>query len=197
MDGLGNTQLMMSSTDNILRSADVKSTLIETLHTSRVLQPDVRRAPEPSLLAPKVNEQARARMLSILEKLNAALQAEGGEEVDKNFTPESAADYVERGVRLLFQRYESDHSDVDRDTMLKRFFSAVRDGVERGYEEGTKIAKESGAFEVDGVESEVQRAKKLIDERITAFEEELQITPLTQNTTSEQSAESNKALAIA
>jgi hypothetical protein len=51
--------------------------------------------------------------------------------------------------------------------------SLVRKGVDQGYDEAYSILDGIGAFEVDGVKSGVEETKRLIDEKLNAFEQYL------------------------
>lgn len=128
---------------------------------------------------------SKERIEEIIDKLNELLAEHlpGGIESIQNqeFTPESAAEFVLDGVNALFEQYRLSRPNLSQDD-LNRFFSAVKQGVERGYSSAHQSLKEIGALELDGVEATISRALKLIQERVSEFESDIRASyvPTTQ-----------------
>ncbi len=85
-------------------------------------------------------------------------------------TPEATADRIVSQVTSGFAAYRKQHSDLSDDEILSRFMHAVRSGVDEGYNDAARILEGLGAFEFDGIEDGIKQTKKLIEEKLNAFE---------------------------
>lgn len=113
----------------------------------------------------------------VLEKLNEILAPHLPQGVQslkpEDHTAEKTADRIVSQVTALYGAYAKQNANKDPEELLEGFMSLVRKGVDQGYEEAFSILEGIGAFEVEGVKSGVEETKRLIGEKLDAFEKYL------------------------
>lgn len=144
----------------------------------------------------------------IVEKLNELLKAKVPNGVaslsPEEVTPDATAERIVSGATSMFEAYAKSNPDLQGEELLNRFMTAVRKGVDQGYGDAVEILEGLGAFEIDGVKSGVEATKKLIEEKLQAFEaakrKELGIDPtqdqVAQTTTQEILKQSGKGISL-
>lgn len=112
----------------------------------------------------------------VLAKLNELLKEKLPEGIEslkaEEYTPEKTADRIVAGVTALFSAFSKQNGDLSQDEVLSRFMSLVTKGVEQGYNDAYSTLDGLGAFEFEGVKSGVEQTKRLIDQKLKAFEAE-------------------------
>lgn len=122
----------------------------------------------------KVFESLSLTAQKVLEKLDVYLAeyVPGGVSSLKpeNHTAEKTAERIVNQITGLYGAYAKQNPDKSAEELVSGFMSLARKGVEQGYGEAYEILENIGAFEVDGVQSGVEETKKLIEEKLTTFE---------------------------
>ncbi len=110
----------------------------------------------------------------ILQKLNELLKDKvpnGIESLDPDdYTPDKTASRVADSITAFYASYLKSNPELAPDEALDRFMAAARRGVEEGYRDAAGTLELVGAFQFDGVQSGIEETKKLIGEKLDAFE---------------------------
>src|SRR5262249_17386689 len=107
----------------------------------------------------KINEQLKTTLPNGVQSLKP-------EEV----TPDATAQRIVDGVTASFDAYAKQHKDLSGDDLINSFLNEVQKGVSSGYSDAFNTLKALGAFDVDGVQSGVEKTRSLIDEKLAAWE---------------------------
>ncbi len=107
----------------------------------------------------KINEQLKVALPNGVQSLTP-------EEV----TPEATAERIVSGVTAFFDTYAKRNKNLEGEELISKFLSEVKRGVDQGYGDAFSFLKGIGAFEVEGVQSGIEKTRSLIDEKFAAFE---------------------------
>lgn len=88
-------------------------------------------------------------------------------------TPESTASFIVTGIGKLYERYTKGREGEDQQEVISSFFSAAREGVQRGAEEARQVLQDSGFLDVTGVEDGISQTLTLVYEKLNKLEEDL------------------------
>lgn len=86
-------------------------------------------------------------------------------------TPEATASWVVRGITALYPQYRAERSDLSEAEVLAQFMTAVRSGVQKGFEDAAGILEALGALNLDGVKEAVDTTMSLIEKQLKDFEQ--------------------------
>ncbi len=89
----------------------------------------------------------------------------------EDHTPEKTAETIVSGTTALFGVFASQHKDLQGEELLTEFMKTIRSGIQKGYKDAENILGDIGAFEIDGVQSGIAETKKLVEEKLKAFED--------------------------
>lgn len=110
----------------------------------------------------------------IIDKLNELLKEKIPQGIQslkpEDVTPEATADRIVTGTTAFFDVYTKQHPHLQTEELLNDFLDTVRGGIQSGYDDAVNILEGLGAFEFDGVKEGVEKTKRLIDEKLKAFE---------------------------
>lgn len=110
----------------------------------------------------------------IIEKLNGMLKAKLPNGIQslqpQDVTPEATAERIVNGVTAFFSAFAKQHPELEGADLLSEFMEQVRCGVAQGYDEAFSILEGLGAFQYDGVQSGIEKTKRLIEEKLAAYE---------------------------
>jgi len=101
------------------------------------------------------------------DKLPNGIQSLKPEEV----TPEATADHIVKNITALFDGFAKSNPDLQGEDLINKFMEAARKGVEQGYGDAYKTLDDLGAFQFDGVKDGIEQTKKLIEDKLKAFED--------------------------
>ncbi len=111
----------------------------------------------------------------ILDKLNEILEKRGAGNIQslkpENHTPEATADRIVRGATAFFGVFAEQNPELEGEELLNAFMETIRSGIDEGYNDAFKTLEGLGAFQIDGVQSGVEKTRELIDEKLLLFEE--------------------------
>jgi len=88
-------------------------------------------------------------------------------------TSEATANRIVSAVTGLFANYQKANSNLGTEEMLNKFMSAVKSGVDKGYQDAFEILDGLGAFKYDGVQSDIEKTIELVHEKLDSFEIEM------------------------
>lgn len=110
----------------------------------------------------------------ILDKINEYIKEEAPEGVQglkpQDVTPEATADRIVSGATAFFDLYARQNPELEGEELLDSFMETIRGGVDKGYGEAVDILEGLGAFDVEGVKASVEETKRLVDEKLAAYE---------------------------
>lgn len=113
----------------------------------------------------------------IVDEINELLSAklpDGVQSLDpSDVTPEATADRIVTGATGFFGVFAAQNPDLDPEALLDEFMKTIRSGIERGYGEAFETLQGLGAFDIEGVQAGVEQTKRLIDEKLAAYEAEM------------------------
>jgi hypothetical protein len=99
-----------------------------------------------------------------------------------NYTPEKTADFIVKGISLLFDRFSSQNPSLSGEALITEFFKRAHSGIAAGYTDALQTLEDTGATELEGIRNTAAETKKLIDEKMVQFErlkrEQLGLAPL-------------------
>lgn len=123
----------------------------------------------------ELNKSLNIEAQKIVEKLNELLKdrlPSGIQELTpEEVTPEATADRIVQQVTSLFEAYAKQNSNLNKEEQLSNFITAVKKGVQQGYDEAFEILEGLGAFQFDGIKAGVEKTKILIEQKLVAFED--------------------------
>lgn len=122
----------------------------------------------------------------IVDKINALLGNKLPDGVQslkpEDVTPEATAERIVKGSTAFFDIFAKQNPNLSGEELLNRFMDTIRGGIAQGYGEAFRILEGLGAFEYEGVKKGVEETKRLIDEKLAAYEtsmrEKLGLQPL-------------------
>ena len=110
----------------------------------------------------------------IVEKLNELLKPVLPDGIaslkPEDTTPEATAERIVRGATAFFDVYAKQNPGLQGDELLNKFMQTIRGGIDAGYSDAYKTLEGLGAFQFEGVESGIQETKRLIEEKLQAYE---------------------------
>ena len=89
----------------------------------------------------------------------------------EDHTPEKTAQNIVDGSTAFFGIYAKQHPELQGEELLSAFMKTIRGGIETGYKQAEGILGDIGAFDIDGVKSGIDETKKLVEEKLKAFED--------------------------
>ena len=111
----------------------------------------------------------------IVDKINELLKAKLPDGVQslqpEDVTPEATAEKIVTGATAFFDAYAKQHPELEGEDLLTSFMDTIRGGIDRGYSDAFDTLKGLGAFDIDGVQSGIEKTKTLIEEKLKAYEE--------------------------
>ncbi len=111
----------------------------------------------------------------ILEKLNALLKDKLPDGIQslkpEDTTPEATASRIVQGVTALYGAFSKQNPTLSGEELLNKFMDTVKGGVQAGYDDAVGTLEDLGAFSFEGVKSGIEETKRLIDEKLAAFEQ--------------------------
>lgn len=107
----------------------------------------------------KLNEILKAKLPNGLQSLKP-------EEV----TSEATADNIVNGATSFFQLFADQNPTLQGEELLNKFMETIRGGIQAGYDSADKTLKDLGAYQFEGVQSGIDETKKLVEEKLVAFE---------------------------
>ena len=108
----------------------------------------------------KINELLKDSLPDGVESLNA-----------DDFTPEKTAERITTALTARYDAFAKQHKDLSPEETIDLFMSELRKGVDAGYSDAYETLKGLGAFDIDGIEDGTKETKRLIDEKLAAFED--------------------------
>jgi len=143
------------------------------------LQEDALKAAEQPRDSVDVGTQLVSTNLSafaqqVLDKLNEIVGKEipGGltNLAPEDHTPEKTAQRIVDGVTALLPIFAAQHKELSGDALISAFMETIRGGIEQGYGDAEKVLGDVGAFDITGVRDGIDETKKLVEEKLKAFE---------------------------
>jgi len=111
----------------------------------------------------------------ILEKLNALLKEKLPDGIQslrpEDTTPEATATRIVQGVTAFYSAFAKQNPNLSGEELLNKFMETIKGGVQAGYDDAVSTLEELGAFSFDGVKPGIEETKRLIDEKLAAFEQ--------------------------
>ena len=89
----------------------------------------------------------------------------------EDHTPEKTAQRIVDGVTGLFAAFAKQNGDLEGEELLTAFMDTIRGGIQDGYGQAEAILGDVGAFDVAGVREGIDETKRLVEEKLKAFEE--------------------------
>ena len=89
----------------------------------------------------------------------------------EDHTPERTAQNIVDGATALMGVYARQHPELEGEELLTAFMKTIRGGIDTGYGQAESILGDIGAFDIDGVKSGIDQTKKLVEEKLKAFED--------------------------
>lgn len=89
----------------------------------------------------------------------------------EDHTPEKTAQNIVDGATALFGVFAKQNSNLQGEDLLDAFMKTIRGGIDTGYGQADKILGDIGAYDIDGVKSGIDETKKLVEEKLKAFED--------------------------
>ena len=89
----------------------------------------------------------------------------------EDHTPEKTAQNIVDGATALFGVFAKQNSNLQGEDLLDAFMKTIRGGIDTGYGQADKILGDIGAYDIDGVRSGIDETKKLVEEKLKAFED--------------------------
>lgn len=125
----------------------------------------------------------------VIDKLNEILKKDLPNGIQslspEQVTPEATADRIVQGATAFFDLYSRQHPNLEGEELLSSFMDTIRGGIKSGYDDAVEILKGVGALDYEGVNDGIEQTKKLIDDKLMAYEaymrEELGLSPKTPN----------------
>ncbi len=87
-------------------------------------------------------------------------------------TAEKTADRIVAGVTGLLPAFARQNSDLEGEELINKFMDTIKGGIEEGYQSAMGILGDLGAFEFEGVESNIEKTMSLVDEKLNSFKEQ-------------------------
>lgn len=103
------------------------------------------------------------------EKVPGGVQSLEPEEV----TPEATADRIMKGISGLFSVYADQNPDMEDEELVSSFIDQVKKGVNSGYDDAFSTLEGLGAFDVEAVQSGVEKTRSLLDNKVVELESSL------------------------
>lgn len=136
-----------------------------------------------------------------IDKINDALTAEIGEQVDPNaflpisqetldaqggmeyWTPENTAKRIVEGTTAFLAGYQAAHPELEGEALIDGFMSVIGGGIDQGFDQAKGFLGEMEVLEGE-IESNVDTTYKLVQEGLEQFRNQyLGITPTEPETT--------------
>lgn len=112
---------------------------------------------------------------SVLDKLQEILGDQLPEGIQglrpEDHTAEKTAQRIVDGTTALLGVFSRQHPDLQGNELITEFMKTIRGGIDQGYSEAEGILGDIGAFDIDGVRSGIDETKKLVEEKLKAFED--------------------------
>jgi len=89
----------------------------------------------------------------------------------EDHTPEKTAQNIVDGATALMGVFARQHPELEGEELLSEFMKTIRGGISDGYGQAESILGDIGAFDIDGVKSGIDQTKKLVEEKLKAFED--------------------------
>lgn len=113
----------------------------------------------PKDLVAKINELIKARFPGGAEELSA-----------EQARAEPTAERIFSGIVSLLPAFARQNPKLGGEELISKFMAEVRKGVELGFSQATKDLDDLGAFEFAGLKDLINETKKLLDDKLKAFE---------------------------
>lgn len=114
---------------------------------------------------------------NILSKLDEILKEDLPDGIaslkPEDHTPEATAQRIVDGTTALFAVYAKQNPEMEGEELIDSFMETIRGGIKQGYNEAAAILGDIGAFDIDGVQSGIEKTMLLVEEKLQAFESNL------------------------
>ncbi|MCC6221493.1 MAG: DUF5610 domain-containing protein [Deltaproteobacteria bacterium] len=111
----------------------------------------------------------------VIRKLNGILKSDLPQGIaslkPEEHTPEATAQRIVDGTTALFSIYQKQNPNLQGEELLDSFMQTIRGGIKQGYDDAVGILSAIGAFEFDNVEEGIEKTMQLVEEKLTAFED--------------------------
>jgi len=112
---------------------------------------------------------------TVLEKLQEVLGDQLPDGIaslkPEEHTPDKTAQNIVDGATAFFGVFAKQNSNLKGEDLLNAFMKTIRGGIETGYGQADQILGDIGAYDIDGVKSGIDETKKLVEEKLKAFED--------------------------
>lgn len=113
----------------------------------------------------------------VMNKLNEILKSQvpdGVQSLDPaRYTPEATAERIVEGATAFFGAYARQNPELQGEELINGFMETIRGGIDQGFEDAFGTLENIGAFELEGVKDAVLRTKELVEQKLTAYEENM------------------------
>jgi hypothetical protein len=94
----------------------------------------------------------------------------------QQISSEQAATNVVNGLKMLYEAFKKQSEGEGRQGWQEKFFELARQGVQEGYDSAIEFLDSLGAFSYDGVKSNAEQTKILIETKLKEFEDSVKQT---------------------
>ncbi|MCB0318491.1 MAG: DUF5610 domain-containing protein [Bdellovibrionales bacterium] len=116
------------------------------------------------------------KVVNALNEILADHLPEGVQSLDPQYAdPEFTAENIVSGITAFFGLYQKQNPNLSAEEVLDSFMELARKGVDQGYGDAFDTLKSIGAFDIEGIQSGVEKTKSLIEQKLTAFEDKMKI----------------------
>jgi hypothetical protein len=91
----------------------------------------------------------------------------------KDISPQETADSIIAGISALLPAFARQNPELEGDELIEAFVAEAKKGIESGYGQAFGDLDKIGAFQVSGVKERVEETKRLLDEGLEAFKNQL------------------------